>query len=84
MLMIRSRPGGFNYSSYDYEPMLEDLDIFLEEGVEGIVFRFLNGDKTIDIPKTRTFVEKIRKRDRQVVFHRPLIRRKIPLWLWKA
>ena len=66
--MIRPRSGGFFYTDYEYDTMVEDAKIFLENGADGIVFGFLNGDGTVNEERTRFFVELAGEKDS--VFHR--------------
>lgn len=70
MVMIRPRAAGFSYSEYEYETMLEDIEIFLEEGVDGIVFGFLNEDFEIDLRRTEEVVGLVKSFNREAVFHR--------------
>lgn len=70
--MIRNRACGFNYSDLEYEEMLSELDVFLDENIAGIVFGFLTSDFKIDVEKTLKFVEKIHSRNKIAVFHRAI------------
>ena len=46
--MVRARAGGFNYTNYQYEQMLENLKLLLAYGTDGVSFGFLNEDRTIN------------------------------------
>lgn len=41
-VLIRPRPGNFNYNSYEVDQMLEDIKISKEIGADGLVFGALN------------------------------------------
>ena len=70
--MIRCREGDFNYTEHEFDMMYEDAKTFLELGVQGIVFGFLNKDKTIDIDKTNRFITLIHKYKKEAIFHRAI------------
>ncbi len=66
--MIRARPQGFNYIEEEYEAMLIDAKVLLENGADGIVFGFLNDDATINVERTREMVKVIG--DKPAIFHK--------------
>lgn len=68
--MVRPRGAGFCYSEDEYEAMLEDCRMFLENGADGIAFGFLNEDRTIDRERTGKFTDLIRSYGKEAVFHR--------------
>jgi len=68
--MIRPRPAGFAYSEFEYETMIEDAKLFLENGADGIVFGFLNSDGTVDEKRTGEFVKIIDSFKKPSIFHR--------------
>ncbi len=68
--MIRPRGAGFLYSEEDYLCMKEDCRLMLEHGADGIAFGFLNEDYTIDIKRTKEFVDLIHSYHKEAVFHR--------------
>lgn len=70
MTMIRCRGAGFCFNQEDYETMLEDANIMLEEGTDGIVFGFLDEHADIDIEKTIEFTQLAKKYGKEAVFHR--------------
>ena len=66
--MVRPRAAGFCYSDAEYETMLEDARLFIENGAHGLAFGFLSADCTVDIKRTTEFVELIGSKT--AVFHR--------------
>ncbi len=78
MVMVRNRPGGFNYSDSEFEEMKRELDIFLEEDVTGLVFGFLTDDFEIDGEKTKYFVDRIHAKGKKAIFHRAFDNSKDP------
>ncbi len=70
MCMVRPREGGFCYTDVEFETMLEDARILLDNGADGIVFGFLHEDATVDIERCKKMLEVIG--DRESVFHRAI------------
>ncbi|MGN0465063.1 MAG: copper homeostasis protein CutC [Lachnospiraceae bacterium] len=68
--MVRPRESGFCYSDLEYETILEDAKLLLENGADGIAFGFLNEDRTIHIPRCKEMMEIIK--EKQSVFHRAI------------
>lgn len=68
--MVRTRGGGFVYNHNEYSQMKHECETLLKNGADGIVFGFLHHDFTIDIDKTKTFVNLIHKHGKVAVFHR--------------
>lgn len=68
--MVRCRLGGFVYTEMEYQTMLEDARIMLENGADGIVFGFLNEDGTIHIERTKSFVTLAHAYQKEAIFHR--------------
>ena len=68
--MVRPRGAGFCYDVEDFETMLEDASILLENGADGIAFGCLNKEGRIDIKQTEQMVRLIKEYKREVVFHR--------------
>lgn len=68
--MVRPREGGFCYSDYEFDVMIEDCKLMLQNGADGIAVGILNNDGTIDVDRC----SKIRKiiGDKQAVFHRAI------------
>lgn len=68
--MVRNRGGGFCYSEAEYQIMMEDARILLENGASGIAFGFLNPDFTVNIEHTQQMVQLIHSYGKQAIFHR--------------
>ena len=50
--------------------MLEEAELLLEHGADGIAFGFLKADRTVDAEKTKEMVELIHAKGGEAVFHR--------------
>lgn len=70
--MLRPREGDFNYSDNEFNLIIKDATTFLELGVDGIVFGFLNKDKSIDIFKTKKLINLAKKYNKEAIFHRAI------------
>lgn len=70
MVMIRNRGAGFCYQKEDFETMIMDAVVMLEEGADGIVFGFLDEENNIDIKKTMQFMQLAKTYGKAAVFHR--------------
>lgn len=70
LCMVRPRGAGFCYDVEDFETMLEDASILLENGADGIAFGCLNKEGRIDIKQTEQMVRLIKEYKREAVFHR--------------
>ncbi|UJF15541.1 copper homeostasis protein CutC [Jeotgalibaca sp. MA1X17-3] len=68
--MVRPRAGGFFYNKYEKETMFTDAKILMEYGVDGIVFGFLNEDRSIDETNTKALVDFCHKNQVEAIFHR--------------
>ena len=68
--MVRPRTAGFCYNEYEINTMFDDAKIFLENNADGIVFGFLNPDRSIDTTNTTKMVELIHSYNKEAVFHR--------------
>ncbi len=68
--MVRPRAGGFCYTEEEYQTMLSDGEILLEEGVDGIVFGFLTPDKQVDVKKTKVLTDLAHSYGKEAVFHK--------------
>ncbi len=62
--MVRPRGAGFTYDETEYKQMLLEAEDLLENGADGLAFGFLKSDHTIDVKRTREFVELIHKYNR--------------------
>ena len=70
MCMVRPREGGFCYTDTEFEVMLEDARLFVENGADGIVFGFLHEDGTLDMERCRAMMAVIG--EKESVFHRAI------------
>ena len=70
MCMVRPREGGFNYNDTEFEVMLEDAKVLIENGADGIVFGFLHDDGTVDTDRVARMMEVIG--EKESVFHRAI------------
>ena len=68
MAMVRPREGGFCYTDYEFEGMLEDVHAFVDAGVAGLVFGVLRPDGTVDTSRCKRLVDAAQ--GREIVFHR--------------
>ncbi len=68
--MDRPRAAGFCYSQSEFETMLEDAEILLENGADGIAFGFLQEDGNICLPYVEKMVDFIHSYGKEAVFHR--------------
>lgn len=68
--MIRPRGAGFCYGEEDLEVMLEDAQILLENGADGLAFGCLDANSQINIKQTERIVKLIKKHQKEAVFHR--------------
>jgi copper homeostasis protein len=70
MAMVRPREGGFCYTDAEFETMLEDAQVLLENGADGIVFGFLHADGTVDKERCAKMMQVIG--GKVSVFHRAI------------
>ena len=68
--MIRPREAGFFYSDYEYSVMKRDAHLFIEHGVNGLVFGFLNPDGTFDKGRMDEFTKICHNANVEAVCHR--------------
>ena len=68
--MVRPRTAGFCYNDYEISTMFKDAEIMLEHHADGIVFGFLNPNRTIDVPTTTKMVDFIHSYNKEAVFHK--------------
>lgn len=57
--MIRPRTGDFLYSDHELEVMLEDIRVFKEHGVRGVVVGVLDKVGKVDVERMKLFVVSI-------------------------
>ena len=70
MAMVRPRAGGFCYTETELATARADARALIRNGADGLVFGFLQADGTVDMERTRAFVELAE--GRPCVFHRAL------------
>ena len=68
--MVRPRAAGFCYDEEDTSIMMEDAQILLENGADGIAFGFLNSDGRVKTEDTKKMVDFIHSFGKEAVFHR--------------
>lgn len=68
--MVRPRGGGFHYNEEDFETILADVNVMLENGADGIAFGCLDEHGNIDIEQNKQIIELIKKAGKEAVFHR--------------
>ncbi len=68
--MVRPRGAGFCYNDEDFEVMLKDCELLLENGADGIAFGCLNQDFSLDLNKNKALIDIIKKHNGIAVFHR--------------
>jgi len=69
--MLRPRGGGFCYSDKEFETMLLELDLLLENGSHGIAFGILTKDGELDDERCKIILDKMDKYGgkKEAVFH---------------
>lgn len=67
-VLIRPRPGDFNYSDDEFDIILRDIKAFKRAGVDGIVVGILQHDKTVDMRRMKIIREATR--GTKLTFHR--------------
>lgn len=70
MCMVRPREGGFHYTDTEFEVMLQDARTLIDNGADGIVFGFLDGNGRVDVERSKAMLEVIG--DHESVFHRAI------------
>lgn len=68
--MVRTRGAGFCYLDEDFQTMLEDCRLLLENGADGIAFGCLDEYGQIDKEKCQEMISIIKEYNKEVVFHR--------------
>lgn len=68
--MVRPRGAGFCYQEVEFQQMMEDAKVLLENGADGIAFGFLLENFEIDIERTKCMVKLIKSYNKEAVFHR--------------
>lgn len=68
--MLRVRGGGFCYDDLEIETMRQDAHHFARAKADGLVFGFLNEDRSIDTQTTKEFVDICKAYGIEAIFHR--------------
>lgn len=68
--MCRCRGGNFCYTKQEYDVMFKDAKTMLDNGTDGIVFGFLNEDKTINVNMTSKMIELAHSYNKEAIFHK--------------
>lgn len=68
IVMLRPRPGGFDYSAAEFTVMQREAEFALAHGAAGVVFGILHPDGTVDAARSREIVALAQ--GRTAVFHR--------------
>lgn len=66
--MVRSRADGFCYDYLEFQTMLADAQIFLENGADGIVFGFLTEKFEINVDYVKQMVALIHSYNKEAIF----------------
>ncbi len=67
-VLIRPRSGDFTYSEAAFNAMLQDIDLCVELGFQGIVSGVLHSDFTLDVERTKQLIA--RSNGLEFTFHR--------------
>jgi len=67
--MVRPRTGDFEYTDLEFETMLKDAKLLLDNKADGIVFGF-NKNKKVDVKRTKQMVDLIHSYNREAIFHK--------------
>ncbi|WMJ23365.1 copper homeostasis protein CutC [Paludicola sp. MB14-C6] len=70
--MIRPRTGGFCYTDFEFDTMITDAKLMLQNGADGIAVGILNEYKNIDLHRTNVLVELCKSYNKEIVFHRAI------------
>lgn len=68
--MVRPRGAGFYYNDEDFEVVLEDCKLLMENGSDGIAFGCLDSFGNIDVDKNQKIIAIIKQYHGTAVFHR--------------
>jgi len=69
-VLIRPRPGGFNYGKKEIEIMMEDIRETAMQKAKGVVFGVLNMENEIDVSQNLKLIELSKSLGLEVTFHR--------------
>lgn len=68
--MVRPRGAGFCYHEAEFQQMMADAKLLLENGADGLAFGFLLENHEIDIERTKAMIDLITSYHKEAVFHR--------------
>lgn len=68
--MVRCRGAGFCYSEKEFDVLLQDARILLENGADGIAFGALSSQRQIQESQTRAMIDLAHQFGKEFVFHR--------------
>ena len=68
--MVRNRGGSFVYNDEEFDLMLQDGKLLLDNGADGLVFGCLNADNSINVKQTKRLVELCKEYGKQAIFHK--------------
>lgn len=57
LAMIRPRAGDMLYTAVEFAVMQSDLEIIIEQGIDGVMFGILEPDGSLDIPRLKKLVQ---------------------------
>ena len=70
MAMVRPREGGFCYTPAEFAAAVEDAELMLAHGADGLVFGFLHENGALDAERVKVLADLAREAGRECVFHR--------------
>lgn len=68
--MVRPRGAGFHYCEEDFETMLLDAKLMLDNGADGLAFGCLDSEGNIDVAQNKQLIALIKTAGKEAVFHR--------------
>jgi copper homeostasis protein len=68
--MVRPRGAGFCYTEIEFEQIMSDAELLLQNGADGLAFGFLFENNEIDTGRTLKMANLIKKYEKEAVFHR--------------
>ena len=70
--MLRPRAGGFCYNEQDYQTMISDCKLLLDNSADGIAFGILDINSDLDVNRCKTIIDIVKSYHKTVVFHRAI------------
>lgn len=70
--LVRPRTAGFYYNDDEFETMMLDAEVLLDNGADGIAFGFLDEECDIDIVHTRKMVDLIHSYHKKAFFNQAI------------